>query len=130
MTIQTDIRKTAKASIWLDEDGFLWVKPNKGVEMEGRDVELAFKVYEELGCKKKKVPQIIDGREDFTMSKEGREYAATHAESVFIASAMITESLAIRLIVNFFNRFYKTPVPFKSFPTETEAKIWLRSIKG
>ncbi|HXC04179.1 MAG TPA: hypothetical protein VNZ86_05460 [Bacteroidia bacterium] len=131
MTLQTDITRTAKASVWLDEEGFLWVKPDKGVELDGDDVLACFEVYRQLGChKNNRVWQVMDGTSDFTMTREARENAALYGEEFFKASAMITESLAIRLIVNFFNRFYKIGVPFRSFPSEAEAKLWLRTQKG
>jgi hypothetical protein len=127
MTLKTDIIKTALSEIWIDEEGFLWVRPKPGAEMDGVEVEACFRVYRELGCAKNKALQLMDGRADFTMTREAREYAAQYGEELFIASAMITDNLAMRLIVNFFNRFYKMSVPFRSFPTELEAKIWLKT---
>jgi hypothetical protein len=127
MSLLTDVIKTTKAEIWVDEEDFLRIRPHAGAELDRCDVEECFRVYRELGCGKKKMLQIMEGSDDFTMTREAREYAATHGSEVFLASAMVTNSLAIRLVVNFFNRFYKASVPFESFTSEKEAKIWLKS---
>lgn len=118
-----------QTEIWFDEEGILRLKPFVGTDLELKDVMACFEVYKKWGCDKQKVLQLIDAREHVSMTHEGRKYAAEHGKHFFIASAVISNSLAVRLIVNFFNSFYEQPVPFKLFGTEEEALKWLRKFR-
>jgi hypothetical protein len=122
-------RATENTEIWFDEEGVLWLKPIKEANVDLNEVIACFKIYREMGCDKKKVLQIIDARAAVSMTHEAREYTSKHGNDFFIASAVISNSLAIRLFVNFFNSFYNQPVPFKMFATEKEALKWLRSFR-
>ena len=117
---------TENTEIWFDEEGILWLKPIENADIDLEEVLACFDIYRKLGCDKKKVLQLIDARDNISMSHEGRQYASEHGKHFFIASAVISNSLAVRLIVNFFNSFYNHPVPFKLFSTEKEALKWLR----
>jgi hypothetical protein len=121
---------TAKAKIWVDEPGVLCMQPNKGVELNLEDVKEYFRICREYLRGSGKTVQLMYGLNDFTMSKEAREYIADHAAELFLASAMITHNLAIRLIVTFFDRFHKSEVPFKSFETVEDAREWLLTFKN
>lgn len=119
--------KTKFTEIWIDQEGILWLVPDPEVELDGEEVRACFDLYRNMGIgKNNKVLQIIDARINVSMNKDGRDYAAEHGNEFFIASAIISSSLSVRLIVNFFNMFYKSQlVPFKMFDTEENAKKWL-----
>lgn len=72
---------------------------------------------------------MIDAR-DFSITPEARSYAAAMGKDYFIAAAIISDSLAVRIVMNFFNAFYKPTVPLKMFATEEAARKWLRTFKA
>ncbi len=123
--------RTTCAEIWLDEAGVLWLKPDADTDLGLEEVKACFATYTEMGIhSQNKVLQIIDARVNVSMSKEGREYASNAGNECFIASAVISNSLSVRLIVNLFNIIYKASVPLKMFETEEEARKWLSRFKA
>ncbi|MEO6301879.1 MAG: STAS/SEC14 domain-containing protein [Bacteroidia bacterium] len=123
--------KTLSNEIWIDDEGILILKLVESGELDLTEVTACFEAYKQLGIgPSNKVLQLIDVRQDGSMTHEGRNYAAEHGKNFFIASAVISDSLAIRMIVNFFNAFYKHPVPFKMFADEEDARKWLKTFIG
>ncbi len=122
---------TRNNEIWIDENGLLRLKlTSREAEMEIEEVKECFEAYKMLGCgPHNKVLQLIDFSGEGSMSHEARSYVAETGKHFFIASAIINNSLAVRLIVNFFNTFYKHPVPFKMFSTEKDAIDWLMGFR-
>jgi hypothetical protein len=121
--------KTKMNEIWIDDEGFLILKPQEGAELDLDEVKACFEAYSTLGIgPENKVLELIDAR-DGSMTSEARTYAAEVGKDYFIAAAIISDSLAVRLIVNFFNTFYTQVVPFKMFGTEEEARKWLRTFR-
>lgn len=119
--------KTKLTEIWIDHEGFLNLKPIDGAELDLNEVKICFEVYKKLGVgPHNKVLELIDAR-DGTMTIEGRSYAAEIGGDYFIAAAIISNSLAVRIVVNFFNTLYTNIVPFKMFATEEDARKWLRT---
>ena len=114
-----------KSEIWIDHLGVLWVKPEDSAEIDLEEARACFAVYRSLGCKENKILQLLDGRKHFTLTDEARSYAALQGKEFFIASAIISNNLAMRIAVNFFNRFMNHDVPFKMFGTERAAIDWL-----
>ncbi|MBA3681610.1 MAG: hypothetical protein H0W73_10675 [Bacteroidetes bacterium] len=122
---------TLNNEIWIDDDGILMlVLTGKEIEMELEEVKECFEAYKTLGCgPHNKVLQLIDFTGEGTMTAEARNYVAETGCHFFIASAIVNNSLAVRLIVNFFNTFYKHPIPFKMFSNEKEARAWLMTFR-
>lgn len=121
--------RTKMSEIWLDEEGVLVLKPDEGVELDLEEVEACFAAYKTLGIgPQNKVLELIDAR-DGSMTGEARAFAAKNGVDYFIAAAIISDSLAVRLVVNFFNSFYSQLVPFKMFATEEAARKWLRTFR-
>ncbi len=119
--------RTKLNEIWLDEEGFLILKPQLDAELDLDEVKICFEVYRSLGIgPNNKVLELIDAR-DGTMTSEARTYAAENGKEYFIAAAIISDSLAVRMVVNFYNKFYKHEVPFKMFSNEQDARKWLRT---
>jgi hypothetical protein len=120
---------TKMSEIWIDEEGFLILKPRESVELDLEEVKACFEAYRSLGIgPNNKILELIDAR-DGSMNTEARTYAAQHGKDYFIAAAIVSDSLAVRLVVNFFNGFYTQIVPFKMFSTGEEARKWLRGFK-
>ncbi len=119
--------KTKLNEIWIDDEGFLILKPQKGAELDLDEVKACFEAYKDLGIgTHNKVMELIDAR-DGSMTMEARTYAAEVGRDYFVAAAIISDSLAVRLVVNFFNKLYTNGVPFKMFSTEEEGRKWLRT---
>jgi len=120
--------KTKLNEIWIDNEGILRVKAVAEGEMDLEEAIECFSVYKKLGCDKKKVLQLIDLSIYVTITKEAREYVDTMGPKFFITSAILSDSLPVRILVNFFVKFFQPKVPIKMFSTETEALEWLRNI--
>lgn len=119
--------KTKLNEIWIDDEGFLNLKSMEGAELDLNEVKICFEIYKELGVgPDNKVLELIDAR-DGSMTMEARSYAAELGGDYFIAAAIISNSLAVRIVVNFVNTLYTNTVPFKMFATEEDARIWLRT---
>lgn len=115
--------------IWIDDEGILILKPDESAELDLEEVKACFEAYQKLGIgPHNKVLELIDAR-DGSMTNEARAFAAKNGVDYFIAAAIISDSLAVRLVVNFFNSFYSQLVPFKMFATEEAARNWLRTFK-
>ena len=123
------IYKTKVSDIRIDEEGILWVTSMRLCEIDLEEAMACFEIYKKLGCDQKKVLQLMDFRNNVTITKEARDYVSIHGKNYFIASALVSDSLAARIMVNFFNKFYKNPVPFKMFGDFDSALKWLRAHK-
>jgi hypothetical protein len=130
MLLKSEIIKTKTSEIWIDDRGILNVKVFEGAELTLDEVKINFNVYRELGCNENnKVLQLMDAQAHCSMTKEAREYVAQQAKDFFIASVVITNNLAVRLIANFINKFYKLDIPFRLVESEDEALEWLLKFK-
>ncbi|MCC7302871.1 MAG: hypothetical protein IT233_09525 [Bacteroidia bacterium] len=70
---------------------------------------------------------IFESGEYNNISKEGREFSATiEVNRNAIAKAIVTNSLATRMISNFFIKINRPPAPTYLFRTFAEASEWLQ----
>jgi hypothetical protein len=131
MDTQNKIHRTALSEVFFDEDGILCLKPEKDADLELDEVVECFRIYRELGIgRENKVLQIIYTKGNLSMSREAREFVARNGSEYFIASAIISDSLAVKLVVNFFNMFYKVQsIPFRMFNDRDSAISWLNRFK-
>lgn len=131
MEVASDvIIRTKMSEICLCKNGILKVTIVKEDEVDLEEVQKCFAIYKELGCDKKKVLQLMNFNVPALISKEAREYIDEHAVNYFIASAMVTQSLAVRLIINFCMKFFRNKIPLKLFSNEKDALKWLRSFEA
>jgi hypothetical protein len=130
MAASTKIR-TKHSEIWLDEEGILIVQMDNDIELDLEEVKACFEIYKSLGFGpgRRALQLIFSGEESSSMPTDARKYASEHAKEYFVASAVVGQSLAVRLVVNFFNTFYKRQIPFKLFETEEAARAWLKQFK-
>ncbi len=86
-------------------------------------------MYTQLGIgTHNRVLQLIDGSSGyFSFSPDAKLYATKVGHDFFIASALVNDSVAIRLAGNLFTAFYKPKVPFKIFNSEEAALKWLQT---
>lgn len=120
---------TKQNEIWLDDQGILCVRAVENAEMDLEEVRSCFDGYKSLGLGKKKVLQLLDLRRGASMTSEARAFVSGCAEDFFIASAVISNSLSVRLMVNFFTLFYGKKIPLHMFGTEREARVWLQKFQ-
>lgn len=121
--------ETRISHISLEVDGILRVRIKDIGVVKEADVIESFDIYRKWGCDKKKVLQIMYGNNFFSMDSAGQKYAAKHGNEIFLASAMVHKSIAIRVLFNFFIRFFRTDVPMRIFSDEKSAVQWLENYR-
>jgi hypothetical protein len=118
--------KIPTGTIYIDDKGILILDVNENADIDLAEVKLAFKTYSDLGVNpSNKILQLIISPANASISPDARKYVSERGRNYFKASAIVSDSLPIRLLVNFFNQFYKHEVPFKMFASEEQARIWL-----
>jgi len=122
--------KTNSATIRIDEEGILCVHIHENAEVDEKEVQACFNIYRQLGCEEDKVLELIFGSNDFTLTKEGSDLAAKHGKDFFIACALITTNLAVRLVFNFYTKIQPPDIPFRMFKSEAEARAWLNEFRS
>jgi hypothetical protein len=125
MEVKAGVFRTDTAEIWLENNEVLWVRIREGAEIDLKAVKSCFDVYKQI-CGEKKLVQIIDARATCSMTAPGKKYSALHSPDFFVAHALITELLSVRMLVNFYNKTQNHTVPYQVFRTEEEAREWLK----
>jgi hypothetical protein len=117
---------TEKDAIWRCESNIVRIKPNDGNEFDYDDLHRIFTSFEKLGVEKKsKALMLVEGNVNFSMTKEARVYASWKVKDYFFAVAVISNTLSVRLLVNFLNSFHDFGSPLKLFNQEKDAVEWL-----
>jgi hypothetical protein len=114
----------------MDEDGILWLRP-----IEGAVIDLAAFIEDDKTTPEltggKKALALYDGRANFTETPDAKAFIKSRIlERSRIATAVLTDKLFMRLLVNFVNNFAKPKSPVKMFSNEKKAKEWLLSFKN
>jgi hypothetical protein len=125
----TEKIETKTAKIWIDEEGIMRFRIKEGAAIDLQEVAEHFTIYRKLVPQKSKVLHLFESGKFFRFDTDAMQYVAKHAKDFFIASAVVHDSLAIRILYNFVNNFIPQPVPFKMFSTKGAALEWLRSFK-
>jgi hypothetical protein len=75
----------------------------------------------------KKMPFLVTNLGGFWIAKDAREFARKiEPKQPFTAVAYWAPSLGIKLMAEFYRKFYKPEIPYKVFGKEEEAIEWLR----
>jgi len=70
---------------------------------------------------------IVHAGKNSNITKEVREFLNTdEARSMIKAEAIITDSLAHKILLNFIGKLYKHPVNLKMFTSSEEGERWLQ----
>ncbi|UKN02865.1 hypothetical protein K6119_04970 [Paracrocinitomix mangrovi] len=118
---------------YLDEEGRLHIKfniPDKNEEFRYADAKEHIEASLSL-CEGIARPFIIDGNDaNLNMTPEACKLLATDSSlnSVRLAEAFITDSLAVNLMFQYHIRLRKSPPNSKIFKNNTEAEEWLNDI--
>lgn len=84
-------------------------------------------MIQEIGSGKKMLV-YVDTYNFMSITPEARQYASSNESSEFtLANAVLIDSLAKKLLFNFFMNISKPAVPTKGFNSKTEAISWLKS---
>lgn len=109
------------------DNGIVHVKFNEGSEVEPRDVDEIHSGALRLSGGRPYCT-LADSRVNMTSTKEAREYSSKGLyKENHLANAILVNSTAVKLMANFYMRFYKPPIPTKIFNTEVEACNWLKT---
>lgn len=121
--------ETKTAEIWIDDDEIVHLKIKEGAKIDLQQVQKHFNIYKKLGCQKNKTLHLFEGGAFFTFEKAAMQYVYKHVKHFFLASAIVNNSLAVRINIDLFNSFINTSFPFKTFSTNREAQKWLSTFK-
>ncbi len=113
--------------MFIDEDGILQIKMLEGSNIT---LEKIKEIYDQsqLLAENAKVLALIDGSSDYDMSDEAKKYAAgEEALKNRVATAIVTNSITNRLMINLYIKFYKPLVPTKMFSDKDAAIKWLKT---
>ncbi len=115
--------------IFLRRDGIVeqeWGESN--IEIDGEKIMMAKDLLGEMVGRKR--VRIFVTTQDFSnMTPEGRKVAATkEANEYTIAVAVLIDSLAKKLLFNFFLSMNKHILPIKGFTNKEEGIEWLKSM--
>jgi hypothetical protein len=120
---------TATYEIHVDEHGIL-----RRRILDKVNVDLGAVIEVQAICKKlaagKKNLALIDARAFHTYTPEAMQYIKTSMDSSRIATAVLTESLGIRIMVDYMEKVMKMKSPIKIFAEEDEAIEWLLKFKA
>ena len=121
MRIETKINEK-----WVDQEGILWMRVLEGAHIDLETLLEDHRLGQEL-IKHQPVYAIYDASRFFTITPEARDYLNS---GVLIqnrkATAVVTNNLAVRLLVNFMNTFKARKSLLKLFPDEKSALHWIR----
>lgn len=108
-------------------DGIVHITFKEGTEIDIDLQDQMLKVYIEI-CAGKKRPFLYSGIGEVSITKEGREYSK-QLEDDFpaIATAIIADNLAYRIIANFYLKVNKPKTPYKVFNDIDSAEVWLKT---
>jgi hypothetical protein len=130
--ILTEVEIVVKAVVvpyylYLRADGIMYVRISPEKE---ESVELAKKMVKKMGemVNYKQVPILFKHQEFALPGKANRDYWATKEACPYSkAEAFIINSIAMRIIANFYLKINKPQRPTKMFTHEEEAIKWLKT---
>jgi hypothetical protein len=111
------------------EDSVLTITPTNDLLIDAKEMEAMVKEAVEF-TKFTKYYVIINATDDYHLTADARNYYASCELSKYrYADAIVVNSFAIKILVNFYLQFNNPPVPTKMFNTIGEAEIWIQELK-
>lgn len=111
------------------DNEILYVKTKVGFIIEKSDMEQILKDAIEI-TGGNKYYALIDTTNQTDSTPEARNYYSNSEYSRYrFADAYVVNSLALRLVVNFYLKFSSPPVPSKMFGSIKEALQWIEELK-
>jgi len=122
--------KTKINEKWVDENGVLWIKVIDGASIDLENLIEDASVNDSLTDGKKALA-LYDARNFFTITPEASDYVQSGIlDTSRIATAVVTNKLAARLLVNVIMLVKKPKTPLKMFNNEQSALQWLETFKN
>ena len=117
-----------KATLSLLSDNIVKMQIHDGAHLESRDIVQIHKAKLTMGGNEKHAVLLLSGKET-TITKQAREISG-HQDigTNRKAKAIVVNSLAQRIIGNFFMRMQRSESKVKIFNTENEAHLWLNAM--
>lgn len=126
ITTKLNYRTCRTAELWSDDDDISWLVFLPESEVEEDDASEIIRTAEQTFVGEAYVV-LADIRLMKSISNEARTYLASQqAEQLHAAVAILVESMATRLIANFFINFHKPGRPTRIFSDERKAVEWLK----
>lgn len=121
--------RTAINEKWLDKNGVLRMKVIEGAFIDLPSLIEDSKINEVI-TRGKKALVLYDATAYFIITPEAEDYLRSGVlNNSRIATAVVTNKLGVRLLVNFMNKVRKSGSPLKMFKHEMEALEWLSAFK-
>jgi hypothetical protein len=77
-----------------------------------------------------KLPVYVSTKPFMNMTEEAKLFASSaDGQKYTLASAVLVDNLAKRILYNFYMKFYSSATPNKAFKSREEAFVWLKSLK-
>lgn len=77
-----------------------------------------------------KLPVYVSTKPFMNMTEEAKLFASSaEGQKYTLASAVLADNLAKRILYNFYMKFYSSATPNKAFKSREEAFVWLKSLK-
>ncbi|MGP8215683.1 MAG: STAS/SEC14 domain-containing protein [Bacteroidia bacterium] len=121
--------RTKTSEMFIDEHGIFHKTVIENCHVDIETIKESDKATNEL-TKGKKVLMLYDARKHFTITEDAMEYAR---KDVFnkqrIATAIVSEKMGIKIMVDYIMNVLKSPIPIKIFTNTEEALAWLLTFK-
>ena len=119
--------KTATGNVSFHEEGIVRFEIEKTDEITLQNVKEYIEAVENLGGGRS-FCNLIVMKHFVQVGDDARKYAASEESNIYtIADAFIINSIALKLVGNFYIRFNKPVRPTRIFNNEDDALIWLRT---
>ena len=127
--IDSHIDRISCIEFW--DNAIICIKLKEGIHIELEDVKAQRRFFSTKYNGYTKHFILVETAPNGTISKEAREFSAKpEINSTTKATAIISNSLADRIIINFIVKFTKNqPVKMKMFDNKQKAMNWLLSFK-
>ncbi len=121
--------KTRTAEFWKDEHGIFWIRTLDVEEIDAEDIADNLLVTRTI-TKAEPHLKVLDSRSKWKMTPEAEAiFKKEDTPEKTIARAVLTDSVADKIIQSFLLTLYKPSVPLKFFTDEADAVKWLLSFK-
>jgi hypothetical protein len=112
------------------DDGIVHIHIKEMEELRVEDVAQIYDVIEKIGGGKKVgILSTFDGLISSYKKGVPRYASSARAQELVLATAYVTDSLAMRMMVRFFLNFHKHKIPRRIFPNREQAMDWLRQMR-
>ncbi len=111
-------------------DGIVYVVYDDGAEV-GRELKKDMHAAFLKITGGRKMPFLFTNKGAYWIAKDAREFARKiEPKQPFKAVAYWAPTLGIRLMADFYGKFYKPEIPYKVFSTESASLEWLKQYAG